>query len=138
MPTNKIPYPNCFNGAPDMKTRPPKIPKIKIAVPKSRWNKTKPSITIAPGKITINGFLINPSGLLLSLFRRCRAHHKIRANFANSEGCKVKPANSIQLRFPFTLFPNPGTNGRDRKKIESSNENLATTNQIAPFTRYAQ
>ncbi|CAB4550621.1 unannotated protein [freshwater metagenome] len=127
-------YPKTLSFSPEMKMIPPRMAKIKIPVPKSFSYKTNPSIAIAAGRTTRSGCLINPSSLRVSLMRKCKAHHRIKPNLANSEGCNVNPANSIQFRLPFTFFPRLGTNGNAKKKTERSNEYLATLCQIDPLT----
>jgi hypothetical protein len=50
----------------------------------------------------------------------------------------VKPAISIQLRFPFIFFPKNGTNGNNKITIEILREYLAMNGQIVPLTLNAQ
>ena len=70
--------------------------------------------------------------------RNLSAHHRIKPNFANSDGCSVKPPISIQLRFPFIFFPKKGTNGNNNIRIEILSAYLAMNGQIDPFTLNAQ
>ena len=56
------------------------------------------------------------------IFRSCRAHQSIKPNFANSDGCKVKPAISIQFLFPLMFFPRFGINGSSKIMIEILSE----------------
>lgn len=47
-------------------------------------------------------------------------------NLANSLGCKVNEPMPIQLVFPPTVFPSPGTWGKIKSKADTTNETRAT------------
>ena len=122
-------------GAPDMNKIPPKIINTKRAVPRSLSNKINNSIVTSPGAIRKIRFLL--PGTWPNV-RNLSAHHKINPSFANSDGCNVKPAISIQFRFPFMFFPRNGTNGNNKITIQILRAYLAICGQIKPLTLNAQ
>ena len=103
--------------------------KTKSAVPRSRSNKINSSTTSKPGAINRNGDFLPAYSPIL---RNCKAHHRIRRSLANSEGCKVNPAISIQFLLPFTFFPKNGRKGSNRITIEIESAYLAIFGQTAP------
>ena len=125
----------CLIGAPDTNKIPPKIINTKRAVPRSRSNRINSSIATNPGASNKIKFFVPGS---CTNVRNRSEHHKIKPNFANSDGCNVKPPISIQLRFPFMFFPRNGTNGNNKITIEILSAYLAMNGQIAPLTLNAQ
>ena len=57
----------------------------------------------------------------------------IKPNFANSLGCRVKPAKVIQFVFPFTVFPKPGMNGKSKNPNESKRAKFESLPQSEGF-----
>ena len=124
----------CLIGAPETNKIPPKIIKTNNAVPKSLSNIISASITTKPGKIKLIGFLPATK----SIRRNWNAHQSIKPNLANSDGCSVKPAISIQFLFPLIFFPRDGTKGSSNINIESVKLTLANLGHISPLTLYTQ